>query len=73
MGWSVNSARGWSVKCFEQSRGLDTVLYKNIPFSQRRDGFTQSWLIMAVLLTYSMQVTYNVIIPTLSVFSPELK
>ena len=26
------SARGWSVKQCEQSQGLDTALYKNIPF-----------------------------------------
>ena len=34
------SARGRSVKCFEQSDGLDTVLYKNIPFYKSRDKVT---------------------------------
>ena len=37
-GFGMNrSARGWSVKRFEQSYGPDTVLYKNIPLL-----FTQS-------------------------------
>ena len=45
-GFGMNrSARGWSVKRFEQSYGPDTALYKNIPLSlwpkKRQPPYTQ--------------------------------
>ena len=49
------SARKYSVKHFEQSRGVDTALYKNLPlpfvlylFTQRADNWVQIHAVIGV-------------------------
>ena len=51
--WKVQPGRAKSVKRFEQSNGLDTALYKNIPFTLAVKSTCNNIIIIIILILFS--------------------